>query len=157
MEARLAGVHLIEDQGARAYFPPRQGSNNSRGRALHNECWFADGKSETAAHECPEQCSLKPQVRRRVQRGTVADCPLPVDGNWTEQVPSMISVKEEDGHGKARRWGGHRAAKATRLTTRTHPHYPVCQSVGRGQLQLNACVTCTDPVSVLLQADWLSF
>lgn len=97
--------------------------------------------------ECPEQCSWRPQVRYYS---------LPVDGNWTEQVPSIILVGEEDGHGKARHWGC-RTVETTWLTTHSHTHYPACQSVNKAQCHCSTSVTCSDPVPVSQPVGWLSF
>lgn len=77
------------------------------------------------APECPEQWSRRPQVRC----GCIwVLCSLPpVDGNWTEQVPSIVLVGEDDSLGEARLWDC-RTVETIWLTTHSHTHYPACHS-----------------------------
>lgn len=99
-----------------------------RFRHLHNELRSENRKSERGPSKCPKQCSWSLQVRW----GCTAIRPA-VDGNWTEQVPSVILVGEEDKRGDARLWGC-RTVETTWLTTHSQIHYRACQSVNEAPL-----------------------
>lgn len=119
---------------------------------LHNERQFMDRQSERGPWERPEQFSRRLQVRETV----VYHCWLPVvDGNWTEQVPSIISSSEEDRRGDAWLWGCSTFGTSW-LTTHPQIHFPACQSVNEAQCHCSTSVTYSDPYPVSELVDWLS-
>lgn len=72
-------------------------------------------------------------------------CRLPaLDGNWTEQVPSIILARGGDRRGEAWLWGTGTFG-TTRLTSYSQIHFPACQRVNEAQCHCSTSLTHTDP------------
>lgn len=140
----------------RSLFPPGWGSNDSQGLTI---CVMSANSWTGKVSEAPESSQNNVAEHRRWEKGAeweweregrtaVYYCWLPaVDGNWTEQVPSIILAGEEDRRGEAWLWGCSTFG-TTWLATHSQIHFPACQSANEAQCHCSTSVTYSDPVPV---------